>query len=174
MTDDEKFELAYRNLLQAEGGYTTGKNQIRDMPTNMGTTSATLARYRAVHPGAGLPANVRDITPAHARMIYKSEYWSNTQIPNIHNPRIRNAVFDMNVMGGAGRVVQRALNAFLNARLVVDGRIGPATVAALNSVPLSQTDAFMDALKTWRIKYLQQTPNWPTAKNGWVRRTNKY
>ncbi|MCM1294047.1 MAG: hypothetical protein NC311_00600 [Muribaculaceae bacterium] len=174
MTKDEKFEDAYNKLKEPEGGYTDGKNQIRDEPTNMGIKQSTLDDYAKKHPEKGLPKDVKGLSASQAKEIYKDRYWNNTEVPQIENDRIRHAVFDMNVMGGAGRVVQRALNDFSNVGLVVDGRIGPKTVDALNSIPANKVSKFMETLKAKRFEYLQTTNNWPTAKNGWIMRTNKY
>lgn len=174
MTKDEKFEEAYNKLQEPEGGYTDGKNQVRDEPTNMGIKQSTLDDYARKYSEKDLPSDVKNLQPSQAKEIYKDAYWDNTNIPKIENDRVRNAVFDMNVMGGAGRVVQRALNDFSNAGLAVDGKIGPKTIDALNSIPANSVSDFMETLKAHRFEYLQKTDNWPTSKNGWTKRTNKY
>lgn len=174
MTPDEKFNRAFANLRQSEGGYTNGKNQVRDEATNMGIKQSTLDRYNKKFPQQLFPKNVKDIEYKHARDIYKDEYWDNTQIPNIKNERIRNAVFDMFVMGGAGTVVQRALNSSAHTQLRVDGIIGTKTINALNNIPENKISEFMETLKTIRINYLQKTVNWRTAARGWTTRTMKY
>ena len=168
------FEQAYNKLKEPEGGYTDGKNQKKDEPTNMGIKQSTLNRYACKHPEKKFPSNVKDLTAVQAKEIYKAEYWDNTRIPEIKNDRIRDAVFDMNVMGGAGKVVQRALNSFSGANVTVDGAIGSETVKSINAIPDSQINEFMAVLKSERIDYLKDTPNWETAKNGWTTRTNKY
>ena len=97
MSDDtKKFNQAYNNLKYREGGYTTGKNQKKDEPTNMGIKQSTLDKYSAKYPDKNFPQNVKDLKEYQAKEIYKSEYWDNTRIPQIENDRIRNAVFDMN------------------------------------------------------------------------------
>ena len=169
-----KFESAYNKLKEPEGGYTDGKNQIKDEPTNMGIKQSTLDRYSDKYPDKNFPADVKYLTAAQAKEIYKNEYWDNTRIPEITNDRIRDAVFDMNVMGGAGKTVQRALNSFLDANLVVDGAIGSETIKSINTIPDSKVNEFMVVLKNERIDYLKGTKNWETAKNGWLKRTNKY
>ena len=174
MTKDEKFEQAYNKLKEPEGGYTDGKSQVRDEPTNMGIKQSTLDDYAKKHPEKDLPADVKYLQPNQAKEIYKEVYWNKTDIPNIENDRVRDAIFDMNVMGGAGKVVQRALNDFSNAGLAVDGKIGPKTIDALNSIPANSVSDFMETLKDHRFEYLQKTNNWPTSKNGWTKRTNKY
>ncbi len=168
------FEQAYNKLKKCEGGYTDGKNQKKDEPTNMGIKQSTLEGYSAKHPEKDLPSDVKYLTATQAKEIYKNEYWDNTKIPEIKNDRIRDAVFDMNVMGGAGKTVQRALNSFAGANLVVDGAIGRETIKSINAIPDSKVNEFMTALKSERLSYLQGTANWGTSKNGWTIRTNKY
>ena len=175
-TNDEnkKFDQAYNNLKEREGGYTTGKNQKKDEPTNMGIKQSTLDKYSAKYPDKNFPHDVKDLKDYQAKEIYKNEYWYNTKIPQIENDRIRNAVFDMNVMGGAGKVVQRAINFFSGAKLKIDGVIGKETIKAINAIPDTKIEEFMSMLKFERINYLQKTTNWGTAKNGWIKRTNAY
>ncbi len=168
------FEQAYNKLKEHEGGYTNGKNQKKDEPTNMGIKQSTLDRYSAKYPEKNLPSDVKHLTATQAKEIYKYEYWDNTKIPEIKNDRIRDAVFDMNVMGGAGKTVQRALNSFLDANLVVDGAIGSKTIKSINTIADSKVNEFMKILKSERLNYLRGTANWETAKNGWAKRTNKY
>ena len=171
---DMKFEQAYNKLQEPEGGYTDGKDQVDDEPTNMGIKQSTLDRYANTHPDKNFPADVKYLTATQTKEIYKNEYWDNTRIPEIKNDRIRDAVFDMNVMGGAGKTVQRALNSFLDANLVVDGAIGSETIKSINAIPDNAVNEFMVALKSERIDYLKGTKNWVTAKNGWLKRVNKY
>lgn len=172
--NDKHFDQAYEQLKKREGGYTDGKNQRKDEPTNMGIKQSTLNAYSAKHPEQNLPQSVQDLTQTHAKEIYKSEYWDNTRIPQIENDRIRNAVFDMNVMGGAGKVIQQALNSFSGVNLQVDGVIGKNTIDALNAISDAQVPNFISTIKSERINYLRNTRNWETAKRGWIKRTNTY
>ena len=171
---DKNFEEAIEKLFINEGGYTPGANQIKDFPTNMGIQQKTLDRYNLMFPYKNFPKDVKSLQKNQAYEIYKEMYWDNTKIPQIKNARIRNAVFDMNVMGGAGIVIQRALNGFLGAGLIEDGVIGNSTLKGINSISDDSVNPFMDILKLVRINYLKGTINWSTAKNGWINRTNKY
>ncbi len=173
---DKKFEMAYQKLKEPEGGYTDGRNQVSDEPTNMGIKQSTMDKYAATHPESGMPADVKDLTGGQSREIYKSQYWDNTKIPQIENDRIRNAVFDMNVMSGVSRATKTAQIAINNTggNVVVDGILGKNTLAALNSIPADKIDNYMDALKDVRMNFLRQTQNWPTARGGWTTRTEKY
>ncbi len=176
MIKDEKFEKAYNKLKESEGFYTDGKNQIHDEQTNMGIKQSTMNIYAEKHPEKNLPTDVKYLEPAQAKEIYKEAYWDNTKISQIKNERIRNAVFDMNVMGtvGAGQSVQNAINTYSNAGLKVDGIIGTNTLRALNAIPETKINDFMRILKEERIKNLQSMRNWPTAKGGWTKRTYAY
>ena len=89
-----KFEQAYNKLKEPEGEYTDGKNQVKDEPTNMGIKQSTLDRYANQHPDKNFPADVKYLTTAQAKEIYKNEYWYNTRIPEIKNDRIRDAIFE--------------------------------------------------------------------------------
>lgn len=80
----------------------------------------------------------------------------------------------MNVMGGAGKVVQKALNSYAGTALRVDGVIGSQTRDALNNIPNDVVSEFMETLKNERMEYLQGTRNWTTAQGGWTRRTMAY
>ena len=172
---DKDFDSAILNILKNEGGYTDGSNQVKDMPTNMGIQQATLNFYNKIYPEKNYPQNVKLLNLQQVREIYKRLYWDNTKIPDIKNARIRDAVFDINVMGGAGIVVQLSFNEFVGTHiLTVDGIIGTKTVAALNEIQDSYVDDFMVILKKIRLEYLKKTPNWKTAKNCYIARTNEY
>ncbi len=174
--NDKKFEMAYQNLKEPEGGYTDGKNQIADEPTNMGIKQSTVDKYAATHPESNMPDDVKDLTDAQAREIYRSQYWDNTKIPQIQNDRIRNAVFDMNVMSGiyhATKTVQIALNN-TGRNVTVDGILGKNTLGALNSISSDKIESFMQELKSVRLAKMQKMKNWPTSKRGWTTRTNRY
>ena len=171
---DKNFERSYNKLKEPEGGYTDGTDQINDEPTNKGIKQSTLSTYVAKHPNSKMPTDVYFLTDTQAKEIYRFEYWDNTKIPQIKNDRIRDAVFDMNVMGGAGTSAQNALRNFLDTNLVVDGIIGNNTIDALNSIPEIKISDFINTLKSSRIQYLQKTQNWSTSKNGWKKRVSQY
>lgn len=170
------FNKACEKTLEYEGGYTDGKNQIKDEATNMGIRQSILDKYTKDYPESNMPDNVRLLTEIQVREIYKTLYWDNTRIPQIKNERIRNAAFDMNVMSGiknATITLQKAIKD-IGFNIVVDGALGENTLKALNNIPIDKTDVFMVCLKEQRLDFLRKTRNWPTAKNGWLKRTSKY
>ncbi|MDR1338433.1 MAG: hypothetical protein LBJ73_05430 [Rickettsiales bacterium] len=174
MKNEKNFEIAYEKLKEPEGGYTPGTDQIKDEPTKFGIKQSTLSSYSKKYPDKEFPKDVFYLQRDQAKDIYKEVYWDETDIPKIENDRVRDAVFDMNVMGGAGSVAQKALNSYANAGVKVDGYIGDKTIKALNSIPDSEVPEFMKVLKAERFNYLQGIKNWPTAQRGWTKRTNNY
>ena len=70
---DKNFEQAYNKLKEPEGGYTDGKDQVDDEPTNMGIKQSTLDRYANTHPDKNFPADVKYLTATQAKEIYKNE-----------------------------------------------------------------------------------------------------
>ena len=177
MVQDKRFEEAYNNLKEPEGGYTDGKNQVRDEPTNLGIKQSTLNQYTQRHPDKAFPADVKDLKPSQAKEIYKDMYWDKTKIPQIENARIRNAVFDMRVMSGPiapTKMLQQTLNEQIDAKLPITGYLGEQTVKAINSIPENRVDSFMTKLIENRIQSLQRMKNWPSAQKGWTKRTRAY
>lgn len=174
--NDENFEKVYTMLKEPEGGYTDGKNQVKDEPTNMGIKQSTLDNYNKDNPQLNFPKDVKDLKPEQAKEIYKKNYWDNTKIPNIKNARIRRAIFDMNVMGGASKVTRQTLNEFsyINSKLNVNGGITSDIIKIINTIPENKVTEFMDILKEKRFNYLRSSKNWPTSKGGWTTRTMAY
>ena len=160
----------------SEGGYEDNPKKI-DQPTNSGMTGPTLKQYNQAHPNFNFPENVKDLTSEQIDQIYKELFFENHQIDKIENDRIAYAIYDMGVMSNFGNViktVQKTLNDVMGRRLTVDGRIGPNTLAALNSIPDDKVDDFMDKLKENRLEYLQGLDTWDKYGRGWTNRTNRY
>ena len=122
-------------LLDREGGYTNNPAD-KGGPTCFGITEA-VARAR------GYAGQMRQLPRAEAAAIYRRLYWQRPRLDEIaiRSPRIASELFDTGVnMGPAVAVtfLQRALTA-LNRDgkdypdLTPDGRVGPATLAALDA-----------------------------------------
>lgn len=177
MESDEKFNMAYDKLVRVEGGYTNGKNQVDDEPTNMGIKQSTLEKYLRNNPTKHFPSDVRDLTASQVKEIYKNQYWDNTNIGKINNDRIRNAVFDMGVMSGpviSTKTLQQTLNEVFWEMLPVTGYLGKQTIWVINSIPENRVDDFMMVLVKNRLQSLRKMTNWPTACVGWTVRTQAY
>lgn len=129
------------DVLLREGGdrYTNDPSDSGG-PTKYGITQATLAKWRGK---IVTPADVADLTEAEARQIYLARYWSGPGFDKIApiSLTVAEELLDTGVNMGPARAVeflQRALTAFNNRGayypdLMVDGQLGPATLAALKA-----------------------------------------
>jgi lysozyme family protein len=93
----------------------------------------------------GFPAILRTNTQLAKLVVsfYKAQFWDKLSLDTVRNQDIADKLYDIGVncgIGFAGKALQRTLNvANQNGRfypdLVVDGNIGPKTIAALNAHP---------------------------------------
>ena len=104
--------------------------------TNMGITAGTLANaYKA---GIVSHNDIGRLTRAEAAAIYRVNYWEESKADMMPYP-LCTLHFDAAVnhgVGGAGKLLQKTINnyalkASLDARVDVDGAVGPKTLSAL-------------------------------------------
>ena len=122
-------------LIEREGGYSNHPSD-RGGPTNYGITEA-VARAN------GFAGAMRDLPREEAAAIYRRLYWLRPRFDQVakRSPAIAGELFDTGVNMGpavASTFLQRALSALNRDRkdypdLVPDGRIGQATLAALDT-----------------------------------------
>ncbi len=129
----EDFKYCVNHVFDFEGGYSNDRDDLGG-ETNWGITIATAKRA-----GYTKPMNI--MTRDEAEAIYKKLYWDILRLDDVIDRDVCLEMFDSGVNMGPGwpvKFVQRALNALNNTGkrwkdIVVDGRIGPATVTTLNS-----------------------------------------
>lgn len=156
------FDGALKFVLGFEGGFSNHPSDPGGA-TNLGVTQRTLDAFRAAHPAAGLPANVRDLTKAHAATIYRVAYWDRIRGDELPQP-IALLAFDCAVNQGvsrASRLLQEAAGA------TVDGQVGPATVQAVRN---AQQLTLIREFAVGRALAYVATGNMPTFGKGWFRR----
>lgn len=135
MNEQPELDELVEALIEREGGYVANAAD-KGGPTCFGITEA-VARAN------GYRGAMRDFPRDEAAAIYKRLYWLRPQLDEVaaRSRRIAEELFDTGInMGPAVAVtfLQRALTA-LNRNgkdypdLVPDGRIGPATLAALDA-----------------------------------------
>lgn len=115
-------------IIEREGGYVDHPAD-RGGPTRWGITEAT-AR------DCGYDGEMQDLPQALARRIYRTRYYEKPGFERVSHlsSRIADELTDTGVNMGtrrASRFLQRALKAFGDQGMVVDGIIGTATVRAL-------------------------------------------
>jgi lysozyme family protein len=121
-------------LIDREGGYVNHPSD-RGGPTNFGITEAVARAH-------GFSGSMRNLPRSEAAAIYKRLYWLRPRFDQIakRSQAVAAELFDSGVNMGpavAATFLQRALSALNRERqdyadLVPDGRIGPATLAALD------------------------------------------
>lgn len=115
-------------VLANEGGYVNNPND-KGGPTNFGITQAT-ARAN------GFAGDMRSMPREFAREVYRKQYVVAPGFDRVAvlSPAIAAELVDTGVNMGpdaATRFLQRALNLLTSEVLLMDGRIGPASLAAL-------------------------------------------
>ena len=143
-------------VLHHEGGY------VNDPKDPGGETNFGIAKRS--HPDV----DIKNLTKDEAKEIYKEQYWDKNKVESLPED-LRHIYFDMCVNQGKSRgvkILQRAANA-KGADLVVDGGLGPKTIAALDGVEL-------DRVRAYRIKYyadlVTRKPDLEKFYFGWFRR----
>ena len=135
MDEDFDVELLIEALIEREGGYSDHPAD-RGGPTMFGITEAVARAH-------GYRGAMRDLPQAEAAAIYRRLYWLRPRFDAVavRAPRIAAELFDTGANMGpavAATFLQRALTALnRNAKdypdLVPDGRLGPASIAALDA-----------------------------------------
>ena len=122
-------------LIEREGGYVSHPSD-RGGPTNYGITEAVARAH-------GYSGAMRNLPREEAASIYKRLYWLRPRFDQVarRSAKVAEELFDTGVNMGpavAATFLQRALSALNRDRkdypdLVPDGRIGAATLAALDT-----------------------------------------
>lgn len=132
---DETISNLIDEMIDREGGYVNHPSD-RGGPTRYGITEAVARAH-------GYSGAMRALPREEAAAIYKRLYWLRPRLSEVAKRSVKIAaeLFDTGVNMGpavAATFLQRALSALNRQRkdyadLVPDGRIGPATLAALDS-----------------------------------------
>ena len=163
------FSKALAYALENEGGFSDDKNDHGGR-TNLGITQGTLDNFRLLGIGKAFPLDVKYLTRDQAEMIYKIKYYF---FEPIKDDRVATKLFDMAVNCGPTKAIKMAqvsANSVLpSLDLEVDGKIGPATIAAINSLPPSMfLEDLVEELKAFYISLDQ-----PRFLKGWLKRAER-
>jgi lysozyme family protein len=129
------FDEAAPRLLKIEAGYSNNPADSGG-ETNWGITVAVARAF-------GYLGSMQDMTKAQALIIYRKRYWDAMMLDSVAavSGVVAEEMFDTGVNMGidvAGFFLQRSLNLLnrkgsMYADIATDGRIGPMTIAALQS-----------------------------------------
>jgi len=170
----DSFEYAFIKTLGAEGGYSDDPFD-KGGETNLGITKAVFedALNRMVISGV---SDVKDLTVAQAKAIYKVDYWHKIRLGEVKSREIAAEIFDIGVNAGTKRAIlitQKALN-YLGENLAEDGAMGPITLAAVNKWTEKDKRALLICLNgcqfIWYIEIIKNNPSQKKFFRGWTKR----
>lgn len=153
------FDAALAEVLRHEGGFV-------DHPldpggaTNFGVTRGALAAFRRRAVSA---EDIRSLTGAEARALYRRLYWDVLRADELP-PGLALALFDFAVHSGPERAV-RLLQGLLG--VPADGIVGPVTLGAARQADPADV---IRRLTEARLQFLSRLPTWPVFGRGWRRR----
>jgi type VI secretion system secreted protein VgrG len=134
---DKPLEFSFFNyvmdyVLRNEGGYSNDPDDPGG-PTNFGITQHDLAIHRGVPVSAD---EVKNMTVDEAKEIYFAHYWVPLNLSQLHAAPIATCIMDTGVLYGTtvGAVFAQRVCVALGHEIAVDGKLGPQSVEALNSV----------------------------------------
>jgi lysozyme family protein len=160
--NSSKFDACMPFIFKAEGGFSDNPADPGGA-TNFGITLATLKSYEG---NPNLTAqDVKDLTPATAREIYRSNYWNRMQCGSLPDG-LDLEIFDFGVNAGPGEAV-KALQKIVG--VTADGSIGPITLAALGQLkPRDLISQYSQA----RLAFYRSLNN-PAFEQGWATRVDQ-
>lgn len=156
---DRNFARALSLVLKHEGGWS-------DHPADPGGATmkgVTLANFRRYVKPNATKDDLRKITNEQAASVYRRFYWDavhGAELPD----GVDYAVFDFAVNSGPGRAVKYLQGVVGVAQ---DGRIGPATLAAVRAKPHA---AVIHDLCDRRMAFLRGLKTFGTFGKGWSSR----
>ena len=156
------FEKSVEFLKDLEGGYVCDPNDPG------GETKYGISKRAYPH------LDIRNLTWEQAKAIYKKDYWDKVHCDELPLG-VDHIVFDICVNSGAsaaGKALQKAINTN-NCKdvLVVDGKIGPATIAAVNNEIVADIVTIMLAQReTFYKDLVEAKPDQAKFLHGWLNR----
>ena len=117
--------------------------------------------------------DIKNMTVDQARKIYRIHFWDKYDYDKIVDFTVAARLFDMTVNMGAkqaGKIIQRALNN-CGQELVVDGKVGKNTFAAINC---TNPEILMAEIRQehaqFYINLIAAKPQFEKYRKGWLRR----
>lgn len=149
-----RFDDCFDRLLKNEGGYVDNSKDPGG-ETNWGIT-------KAVARANGYAGDMRLMTKANAKKIYKEIYWDPIQGDLLEELAFH--VFDAAVNSGVTQAVKWLQSA---VGVMQDGIVGTDTKFA---VSMNNRPMLIPIYSATRLNYLTNLPTWPTFGKGWARR----
>lgn len=155
------FESAITKLLKDEGGYVDHKND------KGGETAFGISKRS--YPNV----DIKNLTIEKAKDIYYTDFWKTGPYDLLTNAPLAEKTFNTAVNAGNSRafkLLQQAANA-CGATLVVDGAVGPKTIAAINSLDGTQVlEAYRKVQADFYKGLVLKDPSQAVFIKGWLAR----
>ena len=159
------FDAALKEVLRHEGGFVDHPRDPGGM-TNLGVTRKTWEAW------TGKPASesvMRNLTRDKVAPLYRKRYWDACRCDELP-PGLALCVFDFAVNSGPARAA-KYLQKLTGAS--ADGKIGPATIAAVRGFVCRHGEAeAVRGLLNMRRAFYRQLDTFPTFGRGWLKRVN--
>lgn len=126
--------------------------------------------------GGKLPRNykIQDYNLDVLIASFYKKYWNESRAGEIQHQDTAQLYFDHAVNAGSGRaatILQRAIGRSGNLDIVIDGAIGPKTIAAANATKPEKLYALLfEERKMYYNKLAQQNPSLAVFLKGWMNR----
>jgi lysozyme family protein len=158
----ENFDKSLALILKHEGGY-VDHPQDPGGATMKGITLATFTEFKG---RAMSKEELRAISDADVRAIYKSRYWDAVRADDL-KPGVDLLAFDMAVNKGVGRAAKLMQRA---AGVTEDGALGPKSMAAINALDAAD---FIAKVSEARRDFYKSLKTFATFGKGWLRRVDE-
>lgn len=158
---NDTFDIAFEAVIGHEAGFQKDPKDPGNYVNGelIGTKYGISARS---YPKVDIP----NLTLEQAKEIYHKDFWLKAKC-DIMPIGVDYLMFDASINHGRHRA-----NMFLQSALgvIVDGIVGPKTLAALEAVPEDEVDDLMTDFCIARQKYYESLSTYSHFKNGWRRR----
>lgn len=168
------YELFKSSIEEAEGGYQNLKSDpgnYNSLGQRVGTNHGISAKfYEAVRGMAPSVEDMKAISKQEAHILFKNEFWDKVKADNIDSQAVAETLADHAInagVGTAGKVMQITLNTAFHKNLLVDGKVGRQTLAAMNSV--NEKELFQ-AFSLARLEDYKTKRNYSSWGRIWERR----
>ena len=156
------FEQCFAFVLKDEGGYIDNPRDPGGA-TNLGCTKAAWEEFVGHEVSID---NIKALTPNDVMPLYKTKYWDAIKGDDLP-AGVDYAVFDFAINSGPSRAA-KTLQSVVG--VATDGAIGPATLAAIET--LNARDIATQVCEK-RLAFLQGLPTWGTFGKGWGSRVSR-
>lgn len=117
--------------------------------------------------------DIKNMTVAQASMLYESQWWNKYSYGTINDQALATKLFDTAVNLGASqahKLMQRALVS-LGVSVVVDGVLGPKSIAAINACnAVKLLQALRAEQAAFYMRLIKQKPSFKVFEKGWMAR----